>query len=259
MFDEKLIQPGGEGKTRTDARSLSRLLAEPGARRPLLIDTGRPRSLDGWAKPSVRPVLVYLPWPAKDTTPPADPDLVDEILQELGIAPPPSPNSPRPGRPEPERGGRRPGWARCENAAVTLRRYWPHGRHSRRSGRVVRLVAGLGEFGGHLALPAGQVVQHLLELAWSRPTTPGKQVGALAGVTGQGAVPSAGQILTGRPSARRVAGPGRVQFQISSSRSSLFCSADAPRAAPRGRDEVDGRAHGCSAPAAHSRACWPPG
>ncbi|MCL3999063.1 TniQ family protein, partial [Streptomyces lavenduligriseus] len=84
-LQEKLVQRGGEGKTRTDARTLARLLAEAGARRPLLFDTDPPRSLDGWAEPAFHPVLVDLPWPAEGPTPPADPDLVDEILKELGI------------------------------------------------------------------------------------------------------------------------------------------------------------------------------
>jgi hypothetical protein len=105
MLDEKLIQRGGEGKTRTDASSLARLLAEAGARLPRLVDTGRPRSLDDWAEPAARPVLVDLPWPAEGTTAPADPGLVDEILKELGIAPPPRPSSAR--RPRPARSGSR--------------------------------------------------------------------------------------------------------------------------------------------------------
>jgi len=89
VLDEKLIGPGGEGKARTDASSLARLLAEAGGRRPLLIDTTPAHSLDGWAEPATRPVLVDLPWPAEGTTPPADPVLVDEILNKLGITPTP--------------------------------------------------------------------------------------------------------------------------------------------------------------------------
>ncbi|TLQ39173.1 P-loop NTPase family protein [Streptomyces marianii] len=87
VLDEKLIQRGGKGKTRTDARTMARLLAEAGARRPLLIDTDPPGNLGGWAEPAFRPVLVDLPWPAEGTTPPADPGLVDEVLKELGIGP----------------------------------------------------------------------------------------------------------------------------------------------------------------------------
>jgi hypothetical protein len=86
VLDEKLIQPGGEDKT-SAAGPLARLLAEAGTRRPLLNGTDPAHSLDGWPEPAFRPVLVDLPW--LDTTPPADPGIVDEVLKELGIAPTP--------------------------------------------------------------------------------------------------------------------------------------------------------------------------
>lgn len=57
---------------------MARLLAEAGARRPLLVDTDPPGNLSSWAEPAFRPVLVDLPWPAEGTTPPADPGLVDD-------------------------------------------------------------------------------------------------------------------------------------------------------------------------------------
>lgn len=87
VLGEKLVQSGGEGKTRTDAGTPARVLAEAGGRRPLLIDTDPAHSLDGWAEPAIRPVLIDLPWPAQGTTAPADPDLVNEILKDLGTAP----------------------------------------------------------------------------------------------------------------------------------------------------------------------------
>ncbi|MFI1259046.1 TniQ family protein [Streptomyces netropsis] len=88
VLNSKLIQPGGKGKTRTDAPALARLLARE-SQRPFLIDTDPPRSLN-WPGPALyQPVLVDLPWPADGETPPADPRLVDEIFKELGIVPAP--------------------------------------------------------------------------------------------------------------------------------------------------------------------------
>ncbi|MFF5553996.1 TniQ family protein [Streptomyces olivaceoviridis] len=87
VLDETLVQRGGEGKTRTDAGTPSRVLAEAGVRRPLLIDTDPAHSFDGGAEPVVRPVLIDLPWPAQGTTTPADPGLVNEILKDLGTDP----------------------------------------------------------------------------------------------------------------------------------------------------------------------------
>ncbi|WP_372412499.1 TniQ family protein [Streptomyces luteireticuli] len=105
----KSFRRGGEGKTSispglaaalalgfaeqahmTDrnAPALARLLAQE-TQRPLVIDTDRPRDL-AWPGPALhQPDLLDLPWPADGKTPPADPDLVDEILKQLGITPSP--------------------------------------------------------------------------------------------------------------------------------------------------------------------------
>lgn len=84
------IRPGGNGKTVTDAPALARLLAGSDTPRPLLIDVDSQRTLE---RPG--PALTYdytfvdLLGPA-DTRPlPADPDLADTILKELGITPNP--------------------------------------------------------------------------------------------------------------------------------------------------------------------------
>ncbi|MEV7817147.1 TniQ family protein [Streptomyces flaveolus] len=55
----KVIRPGGRGKTRTSsALTLAVALRDERVR---LIDTDPAHSLDGWAEPAVRPVLVDLP------------------------------------------------------------------------------------------------------------------------------------------------------------------------------------------------------
>ncbi|WP_424892324.1 TniQ family protein [Streptomyces sp. XH2] len=88
LLDSKMVLPGGKGKTRTEGPALARLLAAE-TQRPLLIDTEPPRSLD-WPGPALtHTVLIDLPWLADGQTPPADPELVDEILKELGITPGP--------------------------------------------------------------------------------------------------------------------------------------------------------------------------
>ncbi|WP_329020841.1 TniQ family protein [Streptomyces sp. NBC_01601] len=89
LIDDKHIQRGGNGKTRTDARTMARLLAEASGQRPLPIDTSPAPTLDNWMEPATRAVLVDLPWPTDDTRPPVDPALADEILKELGITPRP--------------------------------------------------------------------------------------------------------------------------------------------------------------------------
>ncbi|MFI0742804.1 hypothetical protein ACH4PU_32685 [Streptomyces sp. NPDC021100] len=88
VLDEKLIQPGGKGKTRTDARTLARLLAEADRQLPLLIDTDRPRDL-GWPDPApYRPVIIDT-WPGGGPALPTDPELFDTVTKDLATGPDP--------------------------------------------------------------------------------------------------------------------------------------------------------------------------
>ncbi|MGW7309273.1 hypothetical protein ACWGI1_27340 [Streptomyces sp. NPDC054835] len=85
LLDDKMIRPGGQGKTSTDAPALSRLLAESGGQRPLRMDMDPVRSLE-WPCPALsHAVLVDLPWPADDRPLPVAPDAVEVIPKELGI------------------------------------------------------------------------------------------------------------------------------------------------------------------------------
>ncbi|MFJ9378913.1 hypothetical protein [Streptomyces sp. NPDC101455] len=89
LFNDTGSRPG-DGKTITDAPALARLLAQASGQRPLLIDTDPPATshqtlapllLGDTSSPFIgQPLLAQYP---------ADPDLVDEILKELGVTPSP--------------------------------------------------------------------------------------------------------------------------------------------------------------------------
>ncbi|MER6684566.1 TniQ family protein [Streptomyces olivaceoviridis] len=81
-----VIRPGRGGKSRMSF-TVALAMALPYVRAHL-IDTIPAPSLDGWAESAAHPVFVDLPWPTEGTTP-ADPDLVAEVLKELGITPTP--------------------------------------------------------------------------------------------------------------------------------------------------------------------------
>ncbi|WP_217226127.1 hypothetical protein [Streptomyces anulatus] len=78
LLEDQHIQPGGTGKTRTDAVDFARLLAEANGQRVLPIDLPTSQ-LD-----SYRPVIVDLARPF-DTPRPVDPDVFDEVARALGI------------------------------------------------------------------------------------------------------------------------------------------------------------------------------
>ncbi|MEU2357678.1 hypothetical protein ABZ599_32685 [Streptomyces misionensis] len=88
LLEEKQIQTGGAGKTRTDARDFARLLAET---------SGRPLRFDLPANElhpaAYRPILVD-PWPADDVRPPIDPEVLEEVAQALGIGKDTGPGAP---------------------------------------------------------------------------------------------------------------------------------------------------------------------
>jgi hypothetical protein len=74
---------GGEGKTRTDAGDLARLLAETNGPRPLLFDL----PVNELRQAPYRPVFVDLDWPADAPRPPIAPEVFDEVAKALGIEP----------------------------------------------------------------------------------------------------------------------------------------------------------------------------
>ncbi|MEV7157282.1 hypothetical protein AB0N77_22085 [Streptomyces misionensis] len=90
LLQDKHIQPGGSGKTRTDAGDLARLLAATGGQRPLLFDL----PVNEMRPAPYSPVFVDLDWPADTTQPPIDPEVFDEFAKALGIGQDTSPDAP---------------------------------------------------------------------------------------------------------------------------------------------------------------------
>ncbi|MET9779189.1 hypothetical protein ABZ023_33925, partial [Streptomyces sp. NPDC006367] len=90
VLDEKLIQPGGKGKTRTDASGLARLLAQTYGPRVLPVDLPVHELL---AAP-YRPAIVDLDWPF-DAPRPVDPEVFDEVATALGIGQDTGPGAPQ--------------------------------------------------------------------------------------------------------------------------------------------------------------------
>jgi hypothetical protein len=81
LLDEKHIQPGGAGKTRTNALDLAQLLAETYGSQVLPADL----PVHELFPAPYRPVIVDLDWPFDAPRPPVDPEVFDEVAKALGI------------------------------------------------------------------------------------------------------------------------------------------------------------------------------
>ncbi|GLF98025.1 hypothetical protein [Streptomyces yaizuensis] len=91
MAVTRRIGRGGAGKTRTDARDLTRLLDEAYGSRVLPVDLPVHELLP----PPYRPIIVDLDWPF-DAPRPVDPEVYDEVAKALGIGQDTGTDTPQP-------------------------------------------------------------------------------------------------------------------------------------------------------------------
>ncbi|MEV7891604.1 hypothetical protein, partial [Streptomyces sp. NPDC088357] len=81
LLDEKHIQPGGAGKTRTNALDFARLLAETYGSRVLPVDL----PVHELFPAPYTPVIADPDWPFDAPRPPVDPEVLNEVAKALGI------------------------------------------------------------------------------------------------------------------------------------------------------------------------------
>ncbi|MFB7836138.1 hypothetical protein [Streptomyces sp. NPDC056056] len=87
LLDAKAFRRGGKDKTTMEAPELGRLLAKSDGQRVLMVDMDPPRSL-GWGSPALaHPFIIDVPWSVDGRPLPVADNLIDNILEELGITP----------------------------------------------------------------------------------------------------------------------------------------------------------------------------